>query len=97
MQYWLINVFLVNFDIFKWLYLSSLCLQALSKKVITNEEWEKKLNDVKIRKEDMNKLVMNFLATEGYVDATEKFRMEYGTERIRFPIMIDSSLFVFIF
>lgn len=56
--------------------------QATSKKVITKEEWEKKLNDVKIRKEDMNKLVMNFLVTEGYVDAAEKFRMESGTERI---------------
>ncbi|KAL3522224.1 hypothetical protein ACH5RR_015058 [Cinchona calisaya] len=51
-----------------------------AKKIITKEEWEKKLNDVKIRKEDMNKLVMNFLVTEGYVDAAEKFRMESGTE-----------------
>ncbi|KAF3773607.1 hypothetical protein EJ110_NYTH54990 [Nymphaea thermarum] len=51
-----------------------------SKKVFTREEWEKKLNDVKIRKEDMNKLVMNFLVTEGYVEAAEKFRMESGTE-----------------
>lgn len=58
------------------------CLQSTSKKVITREEWEKKLNDVKIRKEDMNKLVMNFLVTEGYVEAAEKFRMESGTERI---------------
>ncbi|KAE9452627.1 hypothetical protein C3L33_15476, partial [Rhododendron williamsianum] len=53
---------------------------ATSKKLITREEWEKKLNDVKIRKEDMNRLVMNFLVTEGYVDAAEKFRMESGTE-----------------
>lgn len=60
----------------------SIGVQAMSKKVITREEWEKKLNDVKIRKEDMNKLVMNFLVTEGYVDAAEKFRMESGTERI---------------
>lgn len=30
----------------------------------------------------MNRLVMNFLVTEGYVDAAEKFRMESGTERI---------------
>ncbi|KAE7995612.1 hypothetical protein FH972_000388 [Carpinus fangiana] len=58
----------------------SIRAQATSKKVITKEEWEKKLNDVKIRKEDMNKLVMNFLVTEGYVDAAEKFRMESGTE-----------------
>ncbi|GMP72575.1 hypothetical protein CsSME_00030554 [Camellia sinensis var. sinensis] len=53
---------------------------ATSKRVITREEWEKKLNDVKIRKEDLNKLVMNFLVTEGYVDAAEKFRTESGTE-----------------
>lgn len=51
-----------------------------SKKIITREEWEKKLSDVKIRKEDMNKLVMNFLVTEGYVEAAEKFQMESGTE-----------------
>lgn len=62
----------------------SLILQATSKKVITREEWEKRLNDVKVRKEDMNKLVMNFLVTEGYVEAAEKFRLESGTERIPF-------------
>lgn len=30
----------------------------------------------------MNKLVMNFLVTEGYVEAAEKFRKESGTDRI---------------
>lgn len=53
---------------------------STSKKVITREEWEKRLKDVKIRKQDMNKLVMNFLVTEGYVEAAEKFRIESGTE-----------------
>ncbi|XAR66423.1 hypothetical protein NMG60_11012656 [Bertholletia excelsa] len=53
---------------------------AASKRVITREEWEKRLNGVKIKKDDMNKLVMNFLVTEGYVEAAEKFRMETGTE-----------------
>ena len=52
--------------------------------MITREEWERKLKEVKIRKEDMNKLVMNFLVTEGYVEAAEKFRVESGTERILF-------------
>jgi hypothetical protein len=60
------------------------CGQSSSKKVITKEEWEKKLSEVKIRKEDMNKLVMNFLVTEGYVEAAEKFQMESGTQRIPF-------------
>mmetsp|Transcript_17262 Transcript_17262/g.37561 ORF Transcript_17262/g.37561 Transcript_17262/m.37561 type:complete len:231 (-) Transcript_17262:378-1070(-) len=49
------------------------------KKVVTKEEWEKKLQSVKIRKEDMNKLVMNFLVTEGYVEAAEIFQKESGT------------------
>ncbi|XP_043808079.1 protein GID8 homolog isoform X5 [Manihot esculenta] len=62
---------------------------ATSKKVITREEWEKKLNDVKIRKSDMNKLVMNFLVTEGYVDAAEKFRIESGTEHIDLATITD--------
>lgn len=48
--------------------------------MITREAWEKKLNDVKIQKEDMNKLVMNFLVTEGFVDAAEEFRKESGTD-----------------
>ena len=39
-------------------------VQSASKKVIGVEEWEKKLASVKISKEDMNKLVMNFLITE---------------------------------
>ncbi|CAN8245084.1 unnamed protein product [Cochlearia groenlandica] len=53
---------------------------ATSKKVITREEWEKKLNAVKLRKEDMNTLVMNFLVTEGLVDAAELFQRESGTK-----------------
>lgn len=61
-----------------------LLLQAASKKVITRVDWEKKLNDVNLRKDDMNKLVMNFLVTEGYVDVAEKFRLESGTVRILF-------------
>ena len=69
--------------------------------MITKEEWEKKLKDVKIRKEDMNKLVMNFLVTEGYVDAAEKFRLESGTERILslflilLVFIVDDFLFSF--
>uniref|UniRef100_A0A453IJW8 Uncharacterized protein n=1 Tax=Aegilops tauschii subsp. strangulata TaxID=200361 RepID=A0A453IJW8_AEGTS len=54
---------------------------ATSKKVVTRDEWERKLRDVKIRKEDMNRLVMNFLVTEGFVDAADKFRVESGTQR----------------
>ncbi|KAJ4766795.1 LisH and RanBPM domains containing protein [Rhynchospora pubera] len=55
-------------------------LSLSTRKFITRDEWERKLKEVKIRKEDMNRLIMNFLVTEGYVDAAEKFRLESGTE-----------------
>lgn len=54
--------------------------EASSKKVITREQWEKKLASIKVKKEDMNKLVMNFLVTEGYLDAAKLFQEESGTE-----------------
>lgn len=34
------------------------------KKAISAEQWEQKLSAVKVTKEDMNRLVMNFLVTE---------------------------------
>lgn len=71
-----------------------LFLQATSKKVITRVDWEKKLNNVKVRKEDMNKLVMNFLVTEGYVEAAEKFRLESGTERILFSFPVSYFIYL---
>jgi hypothetical protein len=44
------------------------------------EDWERKLaENVNIRKEDMNQLIMNFLVTEGYVDAARIFERESGT------------------
>lgn len=74
--------------------LLGLLLQATSKKLITRVDWEKKLNNVKVRKEDMNKLVMNFLVTEGYVEAAEKFRLESGTERILFNFLVSYFIYL---
>jgi hypothetical protein len=48
-------------------------------KTIKLEEWEQKLAGVTVRKEDMNKLVMNFLVTEGYVEAAQIFERESRT------------------
>ncbi|KAL8460395.1 hypothetical protein ACS0TY_032072 [Phlomoides rotata] len=62
---------------------------ATSKKIITREEWENRLNSVKVRKEDMNKLVMNYLVTEGYVEAAERFQLESGTEHIDLGTITD--------
>ncbi|EGF83232.1 hypothetical protein BATDEDRAFT_85821 [Batrachochytrium dendrobatidis JAM81] len=48
------------------------------KLAISREEWEKKLSDVKSSKNDLNRLVMNYLVIEGYKDAAEKFSVESG-------------------
>ncbi|KAK2851765.1 hypothetical protein Q5P01_008041 [Channa striata] len=47
---------------------------------ITKEEWMDKLNNVHIQRADMNRLIMNYLVTEGFKEAAEKFRMESGIE-----------------
>ena len=36
------------------------------------------MNKVIVRKEDMNRLVMNYLVTEGYADAARQFSIESG-------------------
>mmetsp|Transcript_48199 Transcript_48199/g.92132 ORF Transcript_48199/g.92132 Transcript_48199/m.92132 type:complete len:235 (-) Transcript_48199:433-1137(-) len=54
--------------------------EAATKKVVGLDEWEKKLKGVVVRKEDMNKLIMNFLVVEGYVEAAQMFQAESGTE-----------------
>lgn len=54
--------------------------ESSSKRTITKPEWDAKLSAVKIKKEDMNKLIMNFLVTEGYVDAARTFATESDTQ-----------------
>ncbi|XP_033106414.1 glucose-induced degradation protein 8 homolog [Anneissia japonica] len=47
---------------------------------ISKEEWMGRLQDVHISRTDMNKLIMNYLVTEGFKEAAEKFCMESGTQ-----------------
>ncbi|KAI8472538.1 MAG: CTLH/CRA C-terminal to lish motif domain-containing protein [Monoraphidium minutum] len=49
-----------------------------AKRTITPEQWEQKLSQVSVSKDDMNRLVMDFLVTEGYVDAARAFQGESG-------------------
>jgi hypothetical protein len=39
-------------------------MQSNTKKTIPEEEWRRKLEEVEIRKSDLNRLVMDFLVTE---------------------------------
>lgn len=54
-------------------------MESSAKKTISMDEWQTKLDAVKISKSDLNKLVMNYLVIEGYKDAAEKFSVECGT------------------
>ncbi|KAG2211319.1 hypothetical protein INT46_009221 [Mucor plumbeus] len=48
------------------------------KKNIPKDEWEQRLTKVKVNKQDLNQLVMNYLVVEGYKDAAEQFSSESG-------------------
>jgi len=45
---------------------------------ITLDEWRERLENVHIQRVDMNRLIMNYLVTEGFKEAAEKFQMESG-------------------
>lgn len=50
-----------------------------NKRIISTEEWENRLKQIKINKNDLNSLVMNYLVVEGYKDAAEIFSQESNT------------------
>uniref|UniRef100_A0A646QDR4 GlucoseIDP8 n=2 Tax=Scolopendridae TaxID=41363 RepID=A0A646QDR4_9MYRI len=45
---------------------------------VYKEEWMEKLEGLHIQRADMNRLIMNYLVTEGFKEAAEKFQMESG-------------------
>lgn len=47
---------------------------------MTKEKWMENIERVEIPRSEVNKLVMNYLVTEGFKDAAEKFQMESGTD-----------------
>ncbi|PWN47917.1 hypothetical protein IE53DRAFT_389923 [Violaceomyces palustris] len=51
---------------------------AASKKHLRKPEWERQLNQLPVSKEDLNRLVMDYLVIEGYKDAAERFSIESG-------------------
>ncbi|TFK30353.1 lish motif-containing protein [Coprinopsis marcescibilis] len=46
------------------------------KPTIKKEDWDKRLHEVKITKEDLNALIMDYLVIEGYKSAAEQFSQE---------------------
>ncbi|KAK0563571.1 hypothetical protein OC844_002148 [Tilletia horrida] len=48
------------------------------RKVHSKAQWERRLNQASISKDDLNRLVMDYLVIEGYKDAAERFAAESG-------------------
>jgi hypothetical protein len=51
-------------------------------KVIGYDKWNEEMKKLRIDRQDMNKLVLNYLIIEGYKDAVEKFIKETGVKSI---------------
>jgi hypothetical protein len=49
-------------------------------KSIGTEKWVEEMNKLRVSRQDMNKLVLNYLIIEGYKDAAEKFIKETGIQ-----------------
>lgn len=45
---------------------------------ISKEEWQSRLESFPFKQDDINKLIMNYLVTEGFKEAAEKFQAESG-------------------
>lgn len=56
------------------------------------EEWMEKVADIRIPRAVMNKLVMNYLVTEGFKDAAERFQEEAGVAAGQNLAELDSRI-----
>lgn len=71
--------FLINFYIkFERIEMQPENLNSNQSETILN--WQKKLNEIEIPKPLMNRLVLNFLITEGYKEGAKKFIKEAGID-----------------
>jgi len=56
------------------------------------EEWMDKISEIRVPRAAMNKLVMNYLVTEGFKDAAEKFQEEAGVTAGQDLSMLDNRI-----
>lgn len=58
----------------------SLNLGSEKHEEVSKEDWIHRLNETQVTRADMNKLIMNYLVTEGFKESAEKFRLETGVQ-----------------
>lgn len=56
------------------------------------DEWMDTINNIRIPRATMNKLVMNYLVTEGFKDAAEKFQEEAGISAGQDLSLLDNRI-----
>jgi hypothetical protein len=59
---------------------------------ITKNEWMESLQQLKMTRAEMNQLVMNYLVTEGFKEAADKFRVESGVEPCMELSLLDNRI-----
>ncbi|XP_015914597.1 glucose-induced degradation protein 8 homolog isoform X1 [Parasteatoda tepidariorum] len=47
---------------------------------LTKSEWLDRIGNLRMQRADMNRLIMNYLVTEGFKGAAERFRIESGVQ-----------------
>ncbi|KAI3642762.1 hypothetical protein MP228_012317 [Amoeboaphelidium protococcarum] len=57
--------------------------QSSKKPAVSKSEWLSKIKSVKVSKQDMNALVLNYLIIEGYKDAAINFQKESGFNAVQ--------------
>ncbi|KAG0048245.1 hypothetical protein BGZ83_006774 [Gryganskiella cystojenkinii] len=60
---------------------------GMVKKTIPRDDWNARLGEIQVDRDDLNKLIMNYLIIEGYKDAAEKFSQESGAKP---PVNLES-------
>jgi hypothetical protein len=66
----------------------------LKSKSITSEKWSEELNKLRVSRQIMNKLVLNYLIIEGYKNAAEKFMRETGISIIYDKDLLEKRMFI---
>nr|CAG4652140.1 EOG090X0CTI [Triops cancriformis] len=54
---------------------------------LSKEEWLERLSGIHLHRNDMNRLIMNYLVTEGFKEAAERFAVEAG---IKAPMDLET-------
>ncbi len=71
---------------------SKAAITTVERHTYTRDQWAQQMAQQHVTREDMNRLVMDFLVVEGYMEVARQFSLESGTERESFSSFLLSRL-----